>query len=728
MSNSDSTDPGDTITLSENGLNMVFGTGPGGVSLLHFSPLPFVDGNIADLETRRAFAMVEVQTVDASRDDYHGAVHKGTSPGRELKYVGHSDTRNDLGRKIEIAQEHDGLEVTSHFQCFDDIPTVRSWTEIRNQSDRDHEIEYVSSFALNGTAKEGGEPWDQKMRLHVPHNSWLGEAQWRAYRLPELGLSKVHEQCLSMKRLSYSVLGTWSSNGLLPMGGLENTESNTAWLWQIEHNGSWQWEVSDLAGHLYLQLSGPTFRESHWTRSLAPGGHFQSVPVSVCAVEGDVSEAVRQMVRYRRRVRRPNPDNETLPVIFNDFMNCLEGDPTEEKLLPLIDAASDLGCEYFVIDAGWYAELDEAWWPTIGLWEPSSSRFPGGLDRVIQAIRSKGMTPGLWLELEGVGAAGPLAAQAPDSWFFARGDTRVVPHQRYQLDFRNPEVVEHANGIISRLVEGYGLGYIKMDYNINAGPGTDRDADSLGDGLLEHNRAYLEWVDALFVRYPDLVIENCGSGGLRMDGAMLQRHSIQSSSDQTDYRKTAAIAVNAVSACTPEQCAVWSYPLTDSDEEETIFNMVNALLLRVHQSGQLWGVDAGRRALIKEALDCYKRIRKDLSHGLPFWPLGFASFESPWTALGMRCPDRAYLAVWRLKSNEKRCTLPIPHLRGKDLKITCAFPEGRACPFVWSAGEGELTVTLDRPWKARFFELNINAGQKAPTDASARLIAQCPRP
>jgi hypothetical protein len=38
-------------------------------------------------------------------------------------------------------------------------------------------------------------------------------------------------------------------------------------------------------------------------------------------------------------------------------MNCLWGDPTEEKELPLIDAAAEAGCEYFVIDAGWYLRL-----------------------------------------------------------------------------------------------------------------------------------------------------------------------------------------------------------------------------------------------------------------------------------------------------------------------------------------------------------------------------------
>ena len=71
---------------------------------------------------------------------------------------------------------------------------------------------------------------------------------------------------------------------------------------------------------------------------------------------------------------------------------------------------------------------------------------------------------------------------------FQRNGCPVIDEGRYQLDFRNREVISHANSVIRRLVEDYGVGYIKMDYNINAGPGTERDADSVGDGLLQHTR------------------------------------------------------------------------------------------------------------------------------------------------------------------------------------------------------------------------------------------------
>ena len=41
--------------------------------------------------------------------------------------------------------------------------------------------------------------------------------------------------------------------------------------------------------------------------------------------------AIDTLTAYRRRIRRENEDNKKLPVIFNDYMNCLWGHPTEEE-------------------------------------------------------------------------------------------------------------------------------------------------------------------------------------------------------------------------------------------------------------------------------------------------------------------------------------------------------------------------------------------------------------
>lgn len=244
-----------------------------------------------------------------------------------------------------------------------------------------------------------------------------------------------------------------------------------------------------------------------------------------------------------------------------------------------------------------------------------------------------------------------------------------------------------------------------MDYNIEPGIGTELDADSYGDGLLGHNRAYLEWLDGIFERYPDLIIENCSSGGLRMDYAMLSRYSIQSTSDQEDYVRYATITANAPSAVTPEQAAVWSYPLTGGDCEEVVFNMVNALLLRIHQSGHLVNLSPERFGYVKEAISYYKTIRHLTKKALPYWPLGLSSYSDPWVSLGLEAEGKDFLAVWRRNSQMPVQEIPVKHLKGKEVKAVCAYPESAKCAYHWNKEAGTLTVELPARVSARIFEL-----------------------
>ena len=127
------------------------------------------------------------------------------------------------------------------------------------------------------------------------------------------------------------------------MGLLENTEPGSNLFWQIEHNGSWHWEISDQMGNFYIQLSGPTETESHWWKNLQPGETFTTVPVCVGSTLGKFDDAMGELTKYRRMIRHKNADNEKLCVIFNDYMNCLWGNPTTAKELPLIDAAHKAG-------------------------------------------------------------------------------------------------------------------------------------------------------------------------------------------------------------------------------------------------------------------------------------------------------------------------------------------------------------------------------------------------
>ena len=117
-------------------------------------------------------------------------------------------------------------------------------------------------------------------------------------------------------------------------------------------------------------------------------------------------------------------------------------------------------------------------------------------------INSEGHDPGVAQKLEAsMGICCPKAARVHPDWFFTRHGKKVHDRSRWQLDFRNPEVVEHANEVVDRLVRDYHVGYIKMDYNIEPGISTGIKRRQRRGGLLGHERAPLRWLDSVFY-YP----------------------------------------------------------------------------------------------------------------------------------------------------------------------------------------------------------------------------------
>lgn len=701
------------IDIEEDGIYLVFAvTQEGQLKLMHFSSKPYQEMDESEQFLKEGFQLVQVGFAGYNRPyEKHGNKHIVTAPGYLLTYVGMEDERNEIGRKLIITQEDKmtGARVVSYLQFYTGTSTVRMYNEVTNAGDQDQTLEYISSFYYLGIEKEGEGSSDDKMKLTFAHHGWQKEMSFHTYTFPELGMAQTQPTVYqrTSKTIELTNTGNWSTKEYLPMGYLENVVGNTALYWQIEHNGSWHAEIGDQNNHFYLALSGPTEVQSHWFKTLKPGETFTSVPVAVGVSEADFDKAMGQLTAYRRRIRRNNEDNERLPVIFNDYMNCLFGDPTTEKEIPLIDAAAEMGCEYYVIDAGWYAPGE--WWDSVGEWQECRERFPGGVKEVTDYIRSKGMIPGVWLELEVMGINCEKAKQAPDDWFFVRHGKRVFDRSRYQLDFRNPAVLDHVNEVVDRVVNEYGVGYIKMDYNIEPGIGTELSADSVGQGMLEHERAYLRWLDSIFEKYPELVIENCSSGGLRTDYAMLSRYSIQSTSDQEDYRNYATISANAAAGITPEQAAVWSYPQRDGDEEETIYNMVNTLLLRIHQSGHLAELSDTRKALVKEGIDYYKSIRQDIRKAMPVWPIGYADNLDRWLVFALKTEDKAYLAVWR-RGGDDRMQIPLDRIwrDGACGQVKLAYPKQSMrenCEWEFDEERAVLAVDFRQPVMARMFEI-----------------------
>ncbi|WP_307797968.1 alpha-galactosidase [Actinoplanes flavus] len=523
---------------------------------------------------------------------------------------------------------------------------------------------------------------------------WLGEGRWTRRPLrehaPDLNL-RIHGQD-GRGRYAVTSTGTWSTGARQPTGVLVDRVTGTAVAWQVEHNGPWRWETGERLDGGYLALAGPTDIDHQWQRLLGPGESFTTVPASVAVGDG-LHGAVAALTAHRRGLLRPHPDRAALPVVFNDYMNTLMGDPTTAKLLPLIDAAAGAGAEVFCVDAGWY-DNDTTWWDSVGEWQPSAGRFPRGLIEVVDRIRSHGMIPGLWLEPEVIGVRSPMADKLPAEAFLQRGGIRLVEHGRYHLDLRHPAAVAHLDEVVDRLVEQFGVGYFKLDYNIDPGAGTDRDAPAAGAGLLDHNRAHLEWLDRILDRHPGLTLENCASGGMRADYAMLSRMQVQSTSDQQDFRRYPPIAVAAPLAILPEQAASWAYPQPEMSDEQIAYTMCTGMLGRLYLSGRLDAMSDRQRELVREGVAAFRSIRADLAATVPVWPLGLPGWDDPWLSLGLHHHDTTYLGIWRRAGAGTALTLDLRHLRGHPVTVEVLYPRRlRAWAYRWESATGSLTVT-----------------------------------
>jgi len=643
--------------------------------------------------------LVEVSMIGHGRFP-GGFRHVDTVLGAALRYTGHAEATDGVYRelRIEQAEAGTGLRVTSVFRAEAGTAAFQTWTEVALDPAAADPItlDFVSSFATGAFLVDTGCTVDA-FDLLSGENDWVAENRWSTRPLREVGLARIDRDIQHhppRSRCLVSNRGSWSTGERLPTGALLCRDADYALAWQVEHNGPWSYEIGESRHGAYLLLAGPTDQENQWSTVIEPGHGFTSVPASVSVSGGGVDAALAGLTDQRRAIRLPRAADDALPVVFNDYMNTLMGDPATATLLPLIDAAALVGADYFCIDAGWYAEGH--WWDTVGAWEPAASRFPGGITAVIDHIRARGMVAGLWLEPEVIGVHSPLARSLPDDAFFSRGGIRVAEHGRHHLDLRSAAALAHLDSVVDRLVSDYGVGFIKMDYNTMAGPGTDSTGGAAGDGLLGHTRALLGWLERIQARHPHLLIENCASGAMRMDYAMMSRLHLQSTSDQQDPVMYAPIAAAAPASLLPEQAGNWAYPQAGMHPELFTLSLVNAILGRMYLSGYLNRMSPAEIVLVTEAVAAQKSVVADIRSAHPVWPLGLPGWEDPWVALGLTVPGEGLrLALWRRPGAPESVVLPLPAFTGRQIDVAAFFPAGQqGWAWAWDAPAGQLTVTV----------------------------------
>ena len=169
----------------------------------------------------------------------------------------------------------------------------------------------------------------------------------------------------------------------------------------------------------------------------------------------------------------------------------------------------------------------------LGDWWVDEDVWPGGLHRLAEHVRGRGMQFGLWIEPEMVNPDSDLYRAHPD-WILAAGQ-RMPPLQRHQLvlDLTRPEVAGDLLERISGLLSEYEISYVKWDCNrdiVDAGSGARAGAPAVHGQTL----AVYALLDELRARHPGVEWESCAAGGGRIDLGVLERVQRVWTSDMTD--------------------------------------------------------------------------------------------------------------------------------------------------------------------------------------------------
>jgi alpha-galactosidase len=206
---------------------------------------------------------------------------------------------------------------------------------------------------------------------------------------------------------------------------------------------------------------------------------------------------------------------------------------TESYCLAMIERHKQFGIipEVMWIDAGWYTGCGQ-WWANVGNWTVDKTRFPNGLKPVTDAVHKAGAKFILWFEPERVFAGTQFDTNNPD-FLITIPDTadkaRIGGFSKENRLFNlgNPAAREWLTWYISNLIRVNGVDYYRQDFNFDPYPYWKYNDQPGRAGISEirHIEGLYAYWDALLTSFPNLVIDNCASGGRRLDLETVSRSS-----------------------------------------------------------------------------------------------------------------------------------------------------------------------------------------------------------
>jgi alpha-galactosidase len=473
-------------------------------------------------------------------------------------------------------------------------------------------LEMLSSFSLGGLTPFATDDASGRLRVHRFRSAWSAEGRLETRTLEELHLERSWSGAAAFSE-RFGQVGTMPVRRWFPFVAIEDTEAGVVWGAQISWAGSWQLEV--FRQHDEVCISGGLAdREfGHWMKTLQIGESLVTPEATLSCVAGSLDRLCDRLTGSQQRAVDAQPAVEQdLPIVFNEWCTTW-GDPQHDRILAIADRLAGSEVRYLVIDAGWYKSDKSDWSGGHGDWIPSKKLFPHGIEATAAAIRERGLIPGLWFEMETVGSQS--TAFSLGELLLQRDGRPVTVRDRRFWNLNNPEAIAYLSDRVIDLLERGGFGYLKVDYNETLGLGAEH-SDGLGEGLRQQVLGSYRFFEKIRERMPHLVIENCASGGHRLEPSMLSRTAMSSFSDAHELVEIPLIAANLHRLILPRQSQIWAVLHAADSDERLVFSLASTFLGRMCLSGEIEQLSRRQWDIALEAQKFYRRVAPIIKHGV----------------------------------------------------------------------------------------------------------------
>ena len=410
-------------------------------------------------------------------------------------------------------------------------PIARCWAQLTNLSGRSVRISRLDSVLT-----------------FLPGRGWRAlsfSSDWGAEFEPQ-------EQTLGDKELVWESRAGRSSKGMHPFVYFSNGQLSVTV--SVAWSGNWIVRAIPTEDGHYVAAG---VNDWEFWKELGPGQTVTFPPV-LCVFGADsLDKAARQLASFGSLHLYPdNVRSAQMPVEWNHWWLYEDAEINEDTFRRNVDVAAQMGIEAVVLDAGWFGEPGASWYELRGDWDVvNAERFPSGIRALSDYAHEKGLLFGIWCEIEAVGSKARLARERPD--LLAMRDGQPLGY----ICMGNPAAQEWAFGTLDRLVKEYKVDWIKLDFNLDPGAGCNRTdhGHGAGDGLFEHYWGYYRVLERLTTKHPQLLLENCSSGGLRIDLGIMQRTHFTYLSDPDWPVHALQVFWGATTMLAPQACLHWPW-------------------------------------------------------------------------------------------------------------------------------------------------------------------------